>query len=117
MNTKEITVNKDLIAACGLYCGACKSYINGKCPGCRENTKASWCKTRQCCIENNIQSCADCTSVHYMECKKFNNGFSKLIGFILNSDRPACIKRIKDVGYEAFASEMAAIGRQSIKRR
>lgn len=114
--TKEIQVNKDLIAFCGLYCGACKSYLNGKCPGCRENIKATWCKIRQCGIENKFHSCADCTSIELMQCKKYNNFFSKVIGFVLKSDRPACIGRIKEVGYEAFASEMAASGRQTIKR-
>ncbi len=29
---KEIVQNTDLIAYCGLYCGACKSYLMEKCP-------------------------------------------------------------------------------------
>ena len=41
---KEMTNNSQQIAACGLYCGACKKFLNGKCPGCKENEKASWCK-------------------------------------------------------------------------
>ena len=45
-----IQVNTDLVAHCGLYCGACKSYLNGKCKGCHENSKAAWCKIRSCCI-------------------------------------------------------------------
>lgn len=119
MNTtiqKEIVANKDLIAYCGLYCGACRSYLSGKCPGCRENVKATWCKIRQCGIENNFQSCADCKSVELMDCKKYNNFISKVIGFVLRSNRPACIGRIKEIGYEGFAAEMAANRRQSIKR-
>ena len=31
---KEIEVNTKMIAACGLYCGACKKYRMGKCQGC-----------------------------------------------------------------------------------
>lgn len=109
--------NKDLVAYCGLYCGACRSYLSGKCPGCRENVKATWCKIRQCGIENNLQSCADCKSVELMDCKKYNNLFSKVIGFVLKSDRPACIYRIRETGYDAFAAEMASTHRQTIKRK
>lgn len=36
---KEIAKNTDLIAYCGLYCGACKSYLMEKCPGCHETQK------------------------------------------------------------------------------
>mgnify|MGYP001174253203 CR=1 FL=1 len=46
----------ELVAYCGLYCGQCTKYLKGKCPGCKENEKASWCKTRSCCIENDFAS-------------------------------------------------------------
>lgn len=114
---KEIIANKDLVAFCGLYCGACKSYLKGKCPGCRENTKATWCKIRQCNIENKFNSCADCKSVELMECKKFNNFISKIFAVVFNSNREACINRIKEVGYEAYATEMANTKQQSLKRK
>lgn len=114
---KPIVADKNLIAYCGLYCGACKSYLNGKCPGCHDNVKASWCKIRQCNIENNFKSCADCTSIELMDCKKYNNFFSKVIGFLLKSDRPACISRIKEIGYDEFANEMATNKIQTIKKK
>ena len=54
---KEITVlckqsdqgraDPKMVAACGLYCGACKKYRMGKCSGCHKNKKASWCKIRK----------------------------------------------------------------------
>ena len=113
---KEIIADKNLIAYCGLYCGACGSYLKGNCPGCRENVKATWCKIRQCGIENNFQSCADCTSIELMDCKKYNNFISKAFGIIFNSNRPACIARIKENGYDGFAVEMAQNKRQTIKR-
>lgn len=113
---KEIINDKNLVAYCGLYCGACGSYLKGKCPGCKENAKATWCKTRTCCIENSYLSCADCNKTNIMECKKFNNFFSRFIGFILRSDRPACIRAIKRMGYEQFASEMAFKKLQSIRK-
>jgi hypothetical protein len=116
-NLMEVTSDIKLIASCGLYCGACPSYLKGKCPGCKENTKATWCKVRQCCSENNYQSCADCDKTELKDCRKYNNAISKIIGFVLNSDRSACIARIKETGYENFALEMSEFRRQTIKRK
>ena len=48
--------------------------------------------------------------------KKFNNFFSKMIGFILRSDRAACINRIKENGYDGFAVEMTYQKMHSIKK-
>jgi hypothetical protein len=114
---KEIIADKNLIAYCGLYCGACRSFLTNKCPGCKDNIKASWCKIRDCCIENNFQSCADCGKIELMECKKYNTLISKIIGYVLNSDREACITRIKEFGYDDFAIEMTNNKRQTIKRK
>lgn len=116
-NLKEITTDTKLIAYCGLYCGSCKSYLKGKCPGCRENEKATWCAIRKCCAENNYQSCADCKIAELKDCGKYNSFISKVIGFVLNSDRSACITRIREAGYDTFAAEMAKSGRQTIKRK
>jgi len=116
-NQKEIVADKSLIAFCGLYCGACRSYLKGKCPGCKDNVNATWCKVRQCCMENKFQSCADCTTIELMACKKYNNFISKAFGYIFNSDRSACINRIMEIGYADFADEMANNKRQTIKRK
>ena len=42
-----------------------------------------------------------------MQCRKFNNLFSRIIGFMLRSDREAGIKMIKEKGYKSFASYVA----------
>jgi hypothetical protein len=105
------------VAFCGLYCASCKKFTDGKCPGCAENTKASWCKIRSCCIENNYASCADCKEFKDpMQCKKFNNIIAKIFGFVFKSDRAACISLIKEKGYNGFASYMSEKGWQTIKR-
>ncbi len=117
MATIPIVKDKNLIAYCGLYCGACHSYLNGKCAGCKENFKATWCKVRQCCIENNYLSCADCQMMELNDCKKYNNMISKIFGLIFRSDRAACVQRIKEIGYEDFALEMATNKQQTIKRK
>ena len=113
----EITMNADLVAYCGLYCGACKSYLNEKCPGCHENTKATWCSVRSCNMEKSIHSCAECTEFpDPRDCKKFNNVFSKLFGLILHSDRAACIAQIKELGLEGHATIMTEKKTQTIRR-
>jgi hypothetical protein len=114
---REIIADKNLIAYCGLYCGSCRAYLTKKCPGCHDNKKASWCKIRECCIENSIQSCANCNRIELADCRKYNTLISKIIGYILNSDRTACIARIKEIGYEDFALEMANNKSQTIKRK
>jgi hypothetical protein len=116
MEVRHIVADKNLIAFCGLYCGACKSYLKGKCNGCRENDKATWCKVRLCCFENNYLSCADCQKTGLMDCKIFNNFFSKIIGYFLRSDRAACINLIKEKGYENFAIIMAGNKKHTIKK-
>ncbi|MFA6583689.1 MAG: DUF3795 domain-containing protein [Elusimicrobiaceae bacterium] len=111
---KEIIADTRLIAACGLYCGGCGAYLKGKCPGCSGNDRASWCKVRTCCLEKKVKSCADCPT-DVKKCGYYTNFISKAVGFFLRSDRSACIARIKQIGYPAFAGEMAAAKTARIK--
>jgi hypothetical protein len=115
---REIVADKSLVAYCGLYCGSCGSYLKGRCPGCHENTKASWCKVRTCCAENGYASCASC-SVHTDPdtCKLFNNFMSKTIGVVLNSNRRASIVQIQKVGLDGHAAFMAEHRIQTLPRR
>jgi len=114
---KQTKSDTELIAKCGLYCGACGKYQKGKCAGCLQNEKASWCKVRSCCLENGYASCADCTQYSdVMACKKYDNFMAKLFGLIFNSDRAACIDAIRQNGYEQFAASMAREGRMTFKR-
>ena len=112
---KEIIADTKLIAACGLYCGACRKYRMDKCPGCHENEKASWCKIRKCCKEKAIHTCAEC-KMNVRECKSYNNLISKICEFIFRSDRPACIRFIRENGEQAFAEEMTRRGEQTMKK-
>jgi len=114
---KEIVSDPKLVAYCGLYCGACRSYLNEKCAGCHDNQKATWCKIRSCNIENGYSSCAECLQfANPMECKKFNNFVSKLFGLVFRSDRAACIAQIKEAGIQGHAGRMAELKIQSIKK-
>ena len=115
---KEIVADKKLVAYCGLYCGACRSYLKGSCPGCAENKKASWCKVRSCNMEHGYASCADCKEfTNPMDCKMYNNFMAKAFGFIFKSDRNACINMIKVKGYEDFSKYMADNKLQTIKKK
>lgn len=114
---KSIVVDPSLVAFCGLYCPACGMYVKGKCPGCAKNVKASWCKIRSCCIETKRKSCADCKEyAEINDCKKFNNIISRIIGFVLRSNRRECIMIIRDKGYKSYAKKMASEGKHTIKR-
>lgn len=109
--------NAELVAHCGLYCGACKSFMNGKCKGCHENSKATWCKVRACCIEKRIRTCAECSEfTDPRACARFNNSMSRLFGYVFRSDRAACIAQIRQLGLDGHATAMAKLGRPAIKR-
>jgi hypothetical protein len=113
----EVLSDPNLVAHCGLYCGACGKYLKDKCPGCHANEGARWCKIRSCCRDSQYASCAECTEFQNPgDCAKFNNFFSKMFGLIFRSDRAACIERIRSVGIEAYADYMSENGLQSIKR-
>lgn len=104
------------VAYCGLYCGACKSLKKGKCPGCYGNEKATWCEIRKCCRENGYATCVDCKIMPLKDCKKYNNLFAKVIGFVTRTDRSKCIERIKETGCECFALEMNKKDQMSMKK-
>lgn len=105
------------VAYCGLYCGECGKLKKGKCVGCYGNEKAAWCEIRKCCRENGYVTCADCKIIPLQECKKYNNLFAKVIGFVTSTDRSKCIHRINEVGAEVFAKEMGEKKKMSIKKR
>lgn len=108
---------KPIISYCGLYCSNCKKYQKGKCPGCQENEKASWCKIRQCNMEKGYKSCAECSEPGTADCKIFNNPVSKLFAFIFNSDREASLQLLNDEGYTGFINYMEENGKMVVPRK
>ncbi|MCU0663271.1 MAG: DUF3795 domain-containing protein [Myxococcota bacterium] len=115
---KPISADKNLVAHCGLYCGACRAYLNSRCPGCHENAKASWCKVKACCAEHGYSTCVDCREFADPKlCGKFSNVFSKVFGVLFNSNRAACIEKIRTTGLEEYAVFMAEKKRPSLPRR
>ena len=112
---RKIVPDKESIAACGLYCGACRKFLMEKCPGCRQNEKADWCKIRKCVYQRGSRTCAECDKA-VTDCKIYSNFISKVFAFIFKSDRPACIRYIKEHGEQAFAEEMAKRECQTMKK-
>jgi hypothetical protein len=114
---KKVTTDAALVAFCGLYCGACRAYLNEKCPGCKENTKAAWCKIRFCCIDNKYATCADCRDFKDVDdCRKFNNFLSRIFALVFRSNRKACIEQIRSGGRAKHAEIMASVGSHSLRR-
>lgn len=117
LQMQDVTMNTELVACCGLYCGACKSYLHSKCRGCRENAKAAWCKVRSCCLEQQITTCAECSAFpNTTACNRYNNFISRLFGWVFDSDRAACIAQIKRIGLGGHAKAMAETKARTIKR-
>jgi len=111
-----IATDVALVARCGLYCGACKAYRGGKCPGCHANARATWCAVRTCCIERGIATCAECTDFgDPRKCRKYDNAVSKLFGLLFRSDRAACVDQIRRLGLEGHAAAMAERGAHTIR--
>ena len=107
----------DLVSACGLFCGACHKYKKGKCPGCRGNEAASWCKIRICIRDKGIADCSGCTDFSDVDqCKKFNTLFARFFSLVFRSDRKAGLERIARIGREAYAGEMDAANQVVLKK-
>jgi len=114
---KEIVADTELVAYCGLYCGACGRYLRGKCPGCGKNEKAAWCAIRKCNKEHSRTSCAECAEFPDVNaCGKFNNPVARLFSFIFRSNRKAGIDRIRVAGRERYAGELAQLKKHSLPR-
>lgn len=101
------TYDETLIAACGLYCGNCNKYTSGKCAGCKENIKASWCRIRTCCQDSDIVNCSVCNKFSDPSfCKKYNSPVARIIGFVTGTDRAKCIALIREDGNKAYLKLM-----------
>lgn len=106
------------VSACGLFCGACRSYLKGRCPGCKANQSAGWCRVRSCCQQHGYHSCAECTEhPDPRRCKHFDNWIARGFGLVFNSDRAAGIAFIRREGSARFAAYMYEHALQSIPRR
>ena len=112
MTDKHIDKGVNLISHCGLYCGACPSFLSDKCDGCRGNSAKSAivykkCKIKPCCVDNGFFTCADCTIYDSTKkCKKYNPLILKIASWIESSDRSKSIEMIQTKGITEFLAYM-----------
>lgn len=107
---QTIKVDTTLISYCGLYCGACKKYIKGDCPGCKDKAKEtpSWCKVKPCNEEKAIANCSHCEDfTDLKKCSKMYPLSYKFGEFITGFSRELGISIIGEEGEEEFAQFMA----------
>ena len=106
---------KNLAAPCGVYCGACRSYLLLKkdlleergyksgCNGCRiRNKKCSYIK-RDCALirKNEIEFCYECDTFPCSNLKKLDEMYSKRYGVSQIKN----LKRLQEVGFEKWIQE------------
>ncbi len=114
---RSITADSNLVACCGLYCGACPAYLNEKCEGCQQSKRNGWCGVKKCAQEKGISTCAQCSQYpNPMDCKKFNNFISRMMGLVFNSNRAACVEEIRQMGLQIYAAKMADLRKQTLPR-
>jgi len=112
MSEKQKSKDENLIAYCGIYCGACSSFASRKCDGCRGDSPKcaagyKSCKVKPCCVENGFFTCADCTIyTSTKECKKYNPLLLKVAAWIESSDRSKAIEMIRSKGRAEFLAYM-----------
>ena len=67
-------------------------------------------------MDKGYTTCAGCTTfADPGDCRKFNNFVFKAIGFVLRSDRRACILQIREKGVKGHSDDMALHQRQTIR--
>jgi len=111
----------NLAAPCGMYCGACRSYLilkknlfeekgrkNG-CKGCRiRNKNCSFIK-RDCALirKNEINFCYECDSFPCSNLKKIDERYTERynVSFVQN------LKRLQEIGLEQWFKEKESLYR------
>lgn len=116
----------DLIAYCGLYCGACSfkvayddndvrhlevmpaKYDRYKteelefCPGCRLENQCGDCKIRDCAISKNLEHCGVCTDFPCELIQNFNDDGIPHHGACISN-----LKNLQELGSDLWLKEQA----------
>lgn len=122
----ELTVRRvELVAYCGLYCGACGVYRQvhdqsgcyleelaaklsyGGCKGCGSDLHSTWCRDcvfRDCAKERGVRHCADCGEFPCPRIAEFDgDGVPHHAGILAN------LRRLQQVGIEPWLEEQRQI--------
>lgn len=115
----------ELIAYCGLYCGACsfkvafeendREHINRMpayyddlkdkplqpCPGCRLEYKCGDCSIRDCAVGKGIEYCSMCDDFPCDKINKFNSDKKPHHGEVISS-----LELLREIGEKAWLEQM-----------
>lgn len=102
--------NQDLVAPCGLYCGECQAFQDGRCGGCisREGLCLKYskiCKIYDCCVnEKKFRFCYKCNDFPCAKFKFFEDEEYDLLyeKYDWVSEVVENLKKIKKVGIDKF---------------
>lgn len=112
---KTIAPDNKNIAACGLYCGACRKFLAEKCSGCKPNKKQLGVKSAHVAKKTSLILVLNAPMMSgNASCFPIDK---QSICILFNSDRSACISYIKEQGEQAFAEEMTKRKCQTIRRK
>ncbi len=119
--TSEKLLNNELIAYCGLYCGACSFKVgydeNDRahiecipdkyekfrhmpllfCPGCRLDNQCGGCDIKDCAEEKKLDDCSQCDQFPCQKLRAFNND-----GIPHHSESIANLKKLRQIGPEKW---------------
>ena len=97
--------DQDLIAPCGLYCGECEAFQDGRCGGCisRKGLCLKYteiCKIYSCCIDGRgLRFCGECQD---FPCEKFTKFVNTPVWYNEVVDN---LKKVKKIGAGRFLKE------------
>ncbi|MFW9827825.1 MAG: DUF3795 domain-containing protein [Candidatus Thorarchaeota archaeon] len=108
-------VDNNLAAPCGMYCGACRSYLVKKknllaekglkkgCLGCRIRNKNCTFIKRDCPLirKNELEFCYECDKFPCANLKKIDNNYLSRYNVSLIRN----LKRIQEIGFELWLKE------------
>lgn len=97
--------NQNLVAPCGLYCGECLGFQDGRCDGCisRKGLCLKYskiCKIYICCInEKKFRFCYQCDNFPCKNFKFFIDEYNWIFYVVKN------LERVKEIGTKKFLNE------------
>lgn len=100
---KGFTRKEPMFSLCGLNCALCSMHVGGYCPGCGGGEGNQSCALARCSLEHGgLEFCADCAEY---PCARYE-GFDDADSFVPHSRRRADLERARELGLEAYMSEL-----------
>ena len=98
----------EMVSYCGIYCGACPGFHNGRCKGCRapvdepKRKRSCGYGMRKCCEEKNVDYCGQCEQYPCSKINKLINSQKKRKEYDYRHEIPKNFETIKKEGLEAW---------------